>query len=441
MNARQNGVTVAVCSTHSADQKWLEQQILQASIANLTSCMDSHATVLKETIHSLPDCMVIAHQDPVPKIPGVKLPVIRLGGTEPAGADIHLPTPCEPKAVSNALRKAISLGTCIQTSPADQCIYFASHIMKSFYREALLYADSDINALIIGDTGTGKEMVARLLHQHHSKRKAGPFVSVNCGAIPEGLFEAEFFGYVPGAFTGATRSHTGYFEQANGGSIFLDEVGELPLHQQVKLLRIIEQQAITPLGSRHSIRLDFRLIAATNRNLHTMVRNGGFRSDLYYRLAVAVLNLPDLEARGAHEKRLLFTHFIKTISKKEVATVDPLPEWLLGAIEKKHFKGNIREMMNVAERAFLNYRVNRRWARSQLHPILEPDIERIFTVSSHNHPEKERILDALKKHQWVRNKAAKDLGISRKVLWEKMHKYRLYEHPEHIGKGPRRRAE
>lgn len=392
-------------------------------------------------MHSLPDCLVIAHQDPIPDTPGARFPLVRLGGVEPAGADVHLRTPCEPRELERALRRAIALGSCIETGAAGQCIYFASNIMKNFYREVLLYADSEVNALILGSTGTGKEMVARLLHRHHFIRHKGPFISVNCGAIPEGLFEAEFFGYAAGAFTGATRSHAGYFEQANGGTIFLDEVGELPLHQQVKLLRVIEQRTITPLGSRYSIHLDFRLIAATNCNLHTMVKNGEFRSDLYYRVAVAVLNLPDLETRGKHEKRLLFSHFIDRIFKKENILAQPLPEWLLFSIEEKYFKGNIREMMNIAERVFLSYRVNQGWVKDKIHPILMSDIEKEFNTSPHHQSEGERILHVLKKHRWIRKETAKELGISRKVLWEKMHKYRLYEHPERIGKGPRRRAE
>src|SRR5690606_22095226 len=157
-----------------------------------------------------------------------------------------------------------------------------SDVMKALLKEAETFADCDSNVLISGETGVGKERIARLLHDQHSHYGKGPFVAVNCGAIPDGLFESHFFGHAKGAFTGAMLAHKGYFEQADGGTLFLDEIGDLPLYQQVKLLRVLEQSKVTRLGSANEISIDFRLVAATNRNLRELVRQEMFRSDLYY---------------------------------------------------------------------------------------------------------------------------------------------------------------
>src|SRR3546814_10891308 len=157
--------------------------------------------------------------------------------------------------------------------------------MQALLAEAQMFADCRSDLLIHGQTGGGKERVARLLHDRAAWAE-GPFVAVNCGAIPEGLFESHFFGHAKGAFTGAVGAHKGYFEQADGGTLFLDEIGDLPLYQQVKLLRVLEQNAVTRLGSTVEIPVQFRLVAATHRHLPTLVEGGRFRADRYYRLAV-----------------------------------------------------------------------------------------------------------------------------------------------------------
>lgn len=177
-----------------------------------------------------------------------------------------------------------------------------SPAMRGLLAEAEMFADARANVLVHGETGVGKERIARLLHDQ-SSWAGGPFVAVNCGAIPEGLFEAHFFGHAKGAFTGAVGAHKGYFEQASGGTLFLDEIGDLPSYQQVKLLRVLEQSSVTRLGSTVAIPVEFRLVAATNKDLRALVAQGEFRADLYYRLAVIELHIPNLEARGAAEKR------------------------------------------------------------------------------------------------------------------------------------------
>ena len=162
-------------------------------------------------------------------------------------------------------------------TPADPLVA-RSRAMLGLLAEVDAFADCDSNVLIHGETGVGKERIARLLHDKHSHYGQGPFVAVNCGAIPDGLFESHFFGHAKGAFTGALYSHKGYFEQANDGTLFLDEIGDLPLYQQVKLLRVLEDSAVTRLGSAQPVKLDFRLVAATNKNLKSMVRDELFRA-------------------------------------------------------------------------------------------------------------------------------------------------------------------
>ena len=184
-----------------------------------------------------------------------------------------------------------------------------------------MYADCRSNVLVHGETGVGKERVARLLRPRGWAD--GPFVAVNCGAIPEGLFEAHFSA-TPGAFTGAVGAHKGYFEQASGGTLFLDEIGDLPLYQQVKLLRVLEQSTVTRLGSANEVPVDFRLVAATNKDLRVLVAQDEFRADLYYRLAVIELRIPSLEQRGAAEKVALFRSLLE-----RMGAGDEPPDWLL----------------------------------------------------------------------------------------------------------------
>jgi len=201
--------------------------------------------------------------------------------------------------------------------------------------------------LILGESGTGKELVAELIVQN-SPRKDKPFVQVNCGAIPENLVESELFGYEKGAFTGAdTRGHKGLFETANGGTIFLDEIGDLPLHMQVKLLRVLQQKKIMRVGGTQQIDLDVRVIAATNKNLEEMIQNGTFREDLYYRLNVVSLNIPPLRERNEDIVPLI-NHFLAVINQKYQTSKSFLYD-TIDAFENYSWPGNVRELENVLE--------------------------------------------------------------------------------------------
>lgn len=321
----------------------------------------------------------------------------------------------------------------IATSPA----------MKACLDEVRLYADSRASVLIHGETGVGKERVARLLHEQ-SSRRGGPFVPVNCGAVPEGLFEAHFFGHAKGAFTGAVGAHSGYFEQANSGTLFLDEIGDLPLHQQVKLLRVLEQHTVTRLGSTTEIPVDFRMVAASHRSLAQLVAEGRFRADLYYRLAVVELHIPNLQQRGAAEKLALFTALLQR--ELSHSSLD-IPDWVLPALDSMVFTGNVRELANLVERVALLYQregtlnsdaikqVFDRFATVSLQLAIPsaastaiPDAVNVFSEA--DLAEREKIIEALERNAWRRQDSAADLGISRKVLWEKMRKFDITEQSE-----------
>ncbi|MEQ4617220.1 MAG: sigma-54 dependent transcriptional regulator [Corticimicrobacter sp.] len=307
-----------------------------------------------------------------------------------------------------------------------------SPIMQSVIDEARMYAACDNNVLVHGATGVGKERIARLLHDA-SHRAAGPFIAVNCGAIPDGLFEAHFFGHAKGAFTGAAGSHKGYFEQAHGGTLFLDEIGDLPLHQQVKLLRVLEQNTVTRLGATQEIIVDFRLVSATHVDLPAQVATGRFREDLYYRLAVIELDIPDLDARGPAEKVLLF----RTLVRHILENADEPPAWLTERIANMAFPGNVRQLANLAERISLVRRLCGLWDDDRLERALRQAMQatapsrtplRLSQIASTSMPglseadviERERILQALVQHGWRRQATADTLGISRKSLWERM---------------------
>ncbi|MDP8254869.1 MAG: sigma 54-interacting transcriptional regulator [Candidatus Alcyoniella australis] len=201
--------------------------------------------------------------------------------------------------------------------------------------------------LVQGESGTGKELMAQLVHKL-SPRKDNPFVVVDCGAIPPNLLEAELFGHVKGAFTGAVRSETGLFERGNGGTVFMDEIGELPLDLQVKLLRVIQEEVIHRVGERLPIKLDIRMIAATNRNLDQMVEEGKFRQDLYYRLNVVMLSIPPLRERD-DDISPMAVYFVNKFSEKLNKPIAGITREALGMLRNYDWPGNVRELENAIE--------------------------------------------------------------------------------------------
>ena len=211
-------------------------------------------------------------------------------------------------------------------------------------------SDTNLSVLILGETGSGKELIARSLHEH-SRRRKGPFVAVNCGAIPENLMESELFGYKAGAFTGATRDKRGLLEEANGGTLFLDEIAELPLNTQAKLLRALQEREIVRLGDTKVLSLDIRIVAATHRHLEVWIKEGKFREDLYYRVAQMILNLPALRERK-EDLFLLAEHFLERAAKELNAAKTPrLSKELMALMATYSWPGNVRELENFLRAA------------------------------------------------------------------------------------------
>ena len=227
----------------------------------------------------------------------------------------------------------------------------ASEVMQIFMGEVRQVAASDSLLLITGETGVGKEHLAKVIHAE-SSRSAGPFVAVNTAALPEQLLESELFGHKQGAFTGATRSRRGAFEQAHGGTIFLDEIGEMPLHLQTKLLRVLQDYEIRPVGAEKSSWVDVRVIAATNRNLEEAVANGIFRKDLFFRLSVVCLQIPPLRERREDIPHLA-RRFLNDFKLKIGRDVRHISEPVMAAMYEYDWPGNVRELMNVIERSTL----------------------------------------------------------------------------------------
>ena len=299
--------------------------------------------------------------------------------------------------------------------------------MQKVYALVAAVADSSALVLLTGATGTGKELLAHAIH-YRSSRRPGPFVRVNCAALPEGLLESELFGHEKGSFTGAIRQHRGRFEQADGGTLLLDEIGEIPLSVQVKLLRVLESGEIQRVGGTDPIRVDVRLVAATNRDLRKEVKAGRFREDLYYRLNVFHIQLPPLRDR-VDDIPLLVEHFVEKYAERYHKTVRRVRPEIMAQLLRHPWPGNVRELQHVIERGVLLSH------GEELEQIILNDGEEIEPETTAELPEgpdevpegrslvevledQERrlIVDALRKEKGVQARAARRLGISRSNL-------------------------
>jgi DNA-binding NtrC family response regulator len=285
--------------------------------------------------------------------------------------------------------------------------------------------DSDVNVLLTGESGTGKDLIARTLH-YHSERKRAPFVPVNCAAIPEQLLESELFGYLRGAFTDARRDKRGLFVEAHGGTLFLDEIGELPPVLQAKLLRVIEDKEVRPLGATTGAKVDVRLISATNRDLRRAVDEGKFRQDLFYRLDVVEMPLPPLRERP-EDLPLLIEHFIAR--SKRVSRVKCLSEGALRILLNYPWPGNVRELENTIERALVLCR-GEEITEEDLPPHMTMNNARVTSLQeallrrrSLADMEREYILLAMELTEGKKKEAAELLDIDRKTLYAKLDKY------------------
>ena len=300
-------------------------------------------------------------------------------------------------------------------------------IMQDLKDSVRKVAKTNSNVLIMGESGTGKELFAHSIHAGSMRRKA-PFVCVNCGSIPEQLIESELFGYEEGAFTGARKGgKIGLFPAAHGGTIFLDEIGELPLPMQVRLLRVLQDREIQRVGSNVREKVNVRVVAATNRNLYQMVKKGEFRSDLYYRLNVVTLHLPLLRERK-EDLPLLIQMILSKISKKESLGAIEISREAMDHLLRYDWPGNVRELENVLERA-INFTDAGEKIKAKNLPerITGSMVSRTVMPLKElmENTEKDAIKDALLRCRNCKAKAANELGISRTTLYEKMTKYEI----------------
>jgi two-component system response regulator AtoC len=355
------------------------------------------------------------------------------------GAYDYVPKPFRPDEVVLALRKAeererlrrtiVGLRAQLDSGPEARALVVASAAMQAAMDLVVRVAEHKTTVLITGESGTGKEVIARAIHRA-SPRAAAAFIGVNCAAIPENLLESELFGHVRGAFTGATGDKAGLFEQADGGTLLLDEIGEMPLGLQAKLLRVLQEEEIRRVGDHKTRRVDVRLLAATARSLDVEVAAGRFREDLYYRLKVVTIQLPPLMQRR-EDILPLARHFAARLARRLGRRLDFTPEatvWL----EAQRWPGNVRELENAIERA----------AVLSGHELLQPDDLHQDAAPSAATPlrdgaagrtlreiteraERQAILEALQAADGNRRVAARQLGVSLRTLFYKMHRYRV----------------
>lgn len=337
----------------------------------------------------------------------------------------------------------------LQAKYTFEDIIHQSSVIDQTIENARRYAASDSNVIIVGETGTGKELFAQSIH-NSSSRKNGPFVAINCAALPETLLESELFGYVEGAFTGTSKGgKMGLFEQAHGGTLFLDEVGEISLSIQSKLLRVLQERQVRRIGDNKLIDVNVRIISATNKSIAKLSDMGQFRRDLMYRLDVLRLFLPPLRKRE-NDVELLFLHLLKVQSQETRSLFPMLEPGALTLLYQYPFTGNIRELKNIVERASVMKTGDYITAQNLQDALYPPDLDpSSFPVTAKSFPpfsssdspvpfgasdppgspaslsEPERLRCALEQCNGSRTKAAKLLGIDRSTLWRKMQKYQL----------------
>jgi DNA-binding NtrC family response regulator len=326
--------------------------------------------------------------------------------------------------VKNALTQTSPIKNVIDTSQSLENKYDFSSIVgespaiRSVIEEVKMVANSRSNVLILGETGTGKELIARAIH-YNSKRTSEPFVAINCSAIPENLLESEFFGHSKGAFTGAVYSKRGLFEEADKGTVFLDEIGDLSHHLQVKLLRVLDDREIRPVGSLQSKKVDVRFIAATNMDLLNAVKQGRFREDLYYRLNVINLKLPPLRARGL-DMQILAQYFLEKYSAEMGGKAKSIDEEAMTALNNYYWPGNIRELQNVVERAVIlcdSAHIRLEHLPEELREAEPLHLDMSQGALSIEEFTKRAIIKYQSK--FSEQELASMLGITRKALWEK----------------------
>jgi DNA-binding NtrC family response regulator len=403
------------CLSLNEANKRLENEAFDVIIASIESNYEDNLRNLKEKVPPHTPVLVVSEQTKTDNI----VQAIRAGAfdfiVKPYNSS-RIRIAVEQAVENRALRNEIDYLRRTQDIDYDfNRIIATSPAMRKVISTLKRIADSDATILITGETGTGKSMLSGTVH-FNSRRRAKPFVKINCANIPETLLESELFGHERGAFTGATKTRTGRLEQANGGTVFLDEIGELTPSLQAKLLRVLEEKCFERLGGNQTIRTDIRIIAATHRNLEASVESGVFREDLYYRINVLRVHLPPLRERPECIEPLsnYLLHKICRELKKDFNGFAPGVSTLF---KNHHWPGNVRELSNAIERAVLLEEGNRitldNITLSGFSPKTESSSRPLKELEE---SEKDLLMEALKVSQWVQKDAASRLGVTARKL-------------------------
>jgi two-component system response regulator AtoC len=357
------------------------------------------------------------------------------------GAYDYVEKPLDPQRLAEIVRKSLEAREMVSSLALSNPIFDddvesefvgSSQKMREVFHLIYRLCKVDTTVLIRGENGTGKELVAKAIH-YNSPRKSGPFVAINCGAIPENLMESELFGHEKGSFTGATERKIGKFQVANNGTLFLDEIGELRPDMQVKLLRVLQEKKFLPVGSNREVKSNARIVAATNRNLEKMIEEQDFREDLFYRLNVMPIFLPPLRDRK-DDIPALVQHFIKKFAKSHQSSIQGISPNAIAALKAHRWPGNIRELENAVERAFIVENSNQIQAES-LPETIRPSINGVSTSTStptkatldfevfKEQAEKDFIISALKANKGRINQTVAQANIPKNTLLRKIKKY------------------
>ncbi|MDH5742143.1 MAG: sigma-54 dependent transcriptional regulator, partial [Candidatus Aminicenantes bacterium] len=353
------------------------------------------------------------------------------------GAFEYLTKPFTPEELRVSIKKAIEsrkiffegiyLREELEKRTEYDMVVGKSKVMKNVMDIVRQVSPTESTILITGESGTGKELIARKIHNHSLRRNA-PFVVIDCGALVETLFESELFGHVKGSFTGAYVTKHGRFEVANGGTIFLDEISNISLNIQAKLLRVIQEREVTRIGSSKPIKVDVRILAATNENLADCVSEGKFREDLFYRLSVVPIHLPPLRERK-EDIPLLMNHFLHKYNRRAKKQINSISRDVLKALTQYDWPGNIRELENTIERAVVLSKSNEIELDALIYHGISSGSSLLNRVKgkyrSLEEVEREYIKTVLNAHYGNRSQTAKVLGIDRKTLLAKIKKYHI----------------
>ncbi len=371
--------------------------------------------LIKESNQSIPFIMMTSYAEIQTAVQAIKL-----------GASDYIAKPLNPDDLLVKINECIRIPSPNSDKKSNETDYIEgkSLVSKQMFEHVRLVAPTDMSVLLMGSSGTGKEYVARRIHEL-SDRKNGPFVAVDCGAIPKDLAASEFFGHIKGSFTGAIDNKTGAFEAAHGGTIFLDEIGNLTYDVQVQLLRALQERKVKPIGSNQETATDVRLVSATNENLRLAIEKGDFREDLYHRINEFTIRIPDVKERK--EDILLFVnHFQQSANKELKKSIKGFDPETLHLLESYPWPGNLRQMKNAIKYATLlatgDY-ITLKDLPEEITTVTQPVSESIHLRNEQH--EKELIIKALQESGNNKSSAARLLGIDRKTLYNKLKAYGL----------------